>query len=184
MKTLFVKEEIRYTGKELRSHFSYSRFDLLGDSLVAFCGGCDVRTADLVDLADAKEEAVIYSESMLHFIGEFFDHDLERTVLKQRLLVAIVKDEITELSGSSLVRTGDDIFDGDAKLSVSIATLTPVSGIIHTGINISSQNTPVKARGLSDYGIEATTFAEKILRLFAQEMDGVRSARCKVRGVE
>ena len=183
MKTLFVKEKIKYTGKELRSHFAYDRFNLQGDSLLAFCGECEVAVSDLVDIADVKDNAPIYSENMLHFIAEFFYGDLEMVILKQRLLMVIIKDEISLLSGVSLVREGDDIYEGKAKLSVSIATSSPVSFMIHAGVNISSENTPVETKGLYDYGIDESKFAETILDSFAREMAGVKSARCKVRGV-
>lgn len=184
MKTLFVKEKIKYTGKELRSHFAYDRFNLQGDSLLAFCGECEVTIQDLVDIADIKDNAPIYSENMLHFIAEFFDGDLETAILKQRLLMAIIKDEISSLSGAPLVREGDDIYEGKAKLSVSIATSSPVSFMIHAGVNISSENTPVKTKGLYDYGVDENEFAEIVLDSFVKEMAGARSARCKVRGVK
>ena len=183
LKTLFVKEKIKYTGKELRSHFAYDRFDLPGDSLLAFCGECEVTVSDLVDIADVKDNAPIYSENMLHFIAEFFYGDLEMAILKQRLLMAIIKDEISSLSGAYLIRQGDDIYEEKAKLSVSIATSSPVSFMIHAGVNISSENTPVETKGLYDYGIDESEFAETILDSFAREMAGVKSARCKVRGV-
>ncbi|MBE9536464.1 MAG: DUF366 family protein [Proteobacteria bacterium] len=183
MKTKYINKRIDYTGKELHSHFAYKHFDIMGESLVAFSGGCEVKIGDLVDLADVKEKAGIYSEDMLHFIGEFFDHDLDRTILRQRLLIAIIKDVVAELSGCPVVRRGDDIYEGEDKLSVSIATLTPVSGIIHTGINISSKNTPVPTKGLKDYGIETQAFAKTVLDRFAKEMEDVNVARCKVRGV-
>jgi hypothetical protein len=184
LKTEYINERIDYTGKELRSHFAYQSFDIMGDSLVAFSGACEVKIGDLVDLADVKEEEGIYSEDMLHFIGEFFDHDLDRTILRQRLLIAIMKDAVAELSGCPVVRSGDDIYEGVDKLSVSIATLTPVSAIIHTGINISSKNTPVPTKGLKDYGIDTRAFAERVLVGFVKEMEGVTVARCKVRGVD
>jgi len=184
LKTLFVKEKIKYTGKELRSHFAYDRFNIQGDSLLAFCGKCEVTVDHLVDIADVKDNAPIYSENMLHFIAEFFYGDLEMAILKQRLLMAIIKDEISLLSGAPLIREGDDIYEDTAKLSVSIATSSPVSFMIHAGVNISSAYTPVKTKGLYDYGIDECKFAETILDSFSREMAGVRSARCKVRGVK
>ena len=183
LKTLFVKEKIKYTGRELRSHFAYDSFNLQGDSIVAFCGETEVTVDHLVDIADIKDNAPIYSENMLNFIVEFFSGDLEAAILRQRLLMAIIKDEISLLSGSPLVREGDDIYEGEAKLSVSIATSSPVSFLIHAGVNISSENTPVRTKGLYDYGIDEQKFAESILSAFAIEMEGVGSARCKVRGV-
>ena len=174
---------MRYTGKELRSHFAYRNFNLIGDSLVAFVGGCEVKIGDLVDLADAKRKDGIYSEEMLHFIGEFFGDDLEKTILRQRLLMAIIKDEVEARTKRLLMRVGDDVYDGGAKLTVSIATASPVSTLIHAAVNVISEGTPVKSKGLGDYGIEVKPFGEAVLSRFKKELEGVRVARCKVRGV-
>lgn len=184
VKVTFIRDRIKYTGRELRSHYAYRNFDILGNSLIAFCGGCDVRSDDLVDLADAKTKADIYSEEMLHFIGEFFGSDLEKTILRQRLLMAILRDEIEIRAGIRLLRVGDDLYEGDRKITVSIATSSPVSTMIHAGVNILSEFTPVKTKGLSDYGIEPQTFAEAVLAKFKKEMEGVAEAACKVRGVD
>ncbi len=183
METIFIEETIRYTGKELKSHFAYRNFNITGDSLVAFTGGCEVKIDDLVDLADAKRNDGIFSEEMLHFIGEFFDDDLEKTILRQRLLMSIIKDEVEARTKLLLMRVGDDVYDGGSKLTVSIATASPVSTLIHAAVNIISDGTPVKTKGLNDYGIEAKPFAEAILNRFKKELEGIRIARCKVRGV-
>ncbi len=183
MEVRFIEERLKYTGRELRPHFAYRDFGILGDSLVAFRGGCDVSSNDLVDLADAKAEADIYSEDMLHFIGEFFDTDLEKTILRQRLLMALIRDEIALRSGAPVIRIGDDLYEGEKKLTVSIATVTPVSTMIHAGVNIVSEFTPVKTKGLKDYGVDVKPFAEAVLKKFKGEMEGIRAARCKVRGV-
>jgi len=184
IETRFIEERIKYTGKELRSHFSYRDFDIVGDSIVAFCGVCDVATQNLVDLADAKAQADIYSDDMLHFIAEFFDNDLEKTVLKQRLLMAIIKEEIRLRSDAKVIRIGDDIYDSDFKITVSIATLTPVSTMIHAGVNILSDFAPVKVKGLNDYGIEVFPFAAAVLEKFKKELESAKIARCKVKGVD
>lgn len=183
LETKFLEETLRYTGKELKSHFAYRTFNIIGDSLVAFTGGCEVEIGDLVDIADAKRKDGIFSEEMLHFIGEFFCDDLEKTILRQRLLMSIIKDEVEARTKSHLVRVGDDVYDGSAKLTVSIATASPVSTLIHAAVNIVSEGTPVKAKGLNDYGIEARPFGEAVLNRFKKELEGVRVARCKVRGV-
>ncbi|MDH3976237.1 MAG: DUF366 family protein [Deltaproteobacteria bacterium] len=180
----FIEERIKYTGKELKSHFAYKDFDVEGDSIIAFCGICDVAASDLVDLADAKTESDIYSDDMLHFIAEFFDNDLEKTILRQRLLMAIIKEEIRLRSDTKVIRIGDDIYEGDHKVTVSIATATTVSTMIHAGVNIVSDFAPVKVKGLKDYGIDAPPFAHSVMEKFKKEMEGIRIARCKVRGVE
>jgi len=184
MKSLFVEREIKYTGEQLRSLWAFRELDVQGDSIVAFMGPCDVATSRLVDVADAKANAPIWSERMLHFIVEHFDMSLERAILRQRLLVSLIADTLNEAKGAFLVRRrGDDLFSDDRKLSVSIATLSPVSCLIHVGVNISSKNTPVPTRGLADLGVDARRLAEAVLRAYVQECESAQQARCKVRGV-
>lgn len=183
VKTLLAGEEILYRGPELSSHFAYRRFDVIGDSCVAFVGGCDVQTGSLVDLADQKQGEFIFSKSMLHFIIEHFDRDLEKAVVRQRLFAAIVKQALDQRGVADIVRRGDDLYQGDAKLSVSIATLSGVSALIHFGINISSEGTPVKTRGLADFGLDPRAFADIVLETYRTEQDGIDEARCKARAV-
>ncbi len=183
MHTYFVETPLAYTGDALRSHWIYNSFDLLGDAVVAYCGRCHVELSEMVDLADVHEQASIYSENMLHFIIEHFQTSLEVMVLRQRLLTAQIKDALTDLTGKSFRRDGDDIYEGEYKLSVSIATVSPVSGLMHLGLNISSQNTPVPTRGLADYGIDPAVFAQRILQTYAAEIQNMRQAVCKVRAV-
>jgi len=180
----WIEKEIPYTGSELKSHFIYDQFDLLGDSLVAFRGPCRVDLSQMVDLEDVKRQSPIFSESMLHFLGEFYGISLETTVLYQRLLMALMLDELrNQIASLKIFRQGDDLYDENYKLSVSIATVSPVSTLIHAGINISSQNTPVPTRGLDDYKIPAIPFAQKILKRFEEEFSGTSKAVAKVRGV-
>ncbi len=180
----FVEKEIAYTGRELRSHWAYERFDLLGDSLVAFVGPCDVPLDRMADLEDVKARAPIRSDRMLHMIAEHFGIDLETTVLRQRLLVCLAVEHINgRLGGLRITRRGDDLFEGEAKLSVSIAVSTPVSTMIHLGLNVTSTGTPVRAVGLDDLGVDPRTLAEEIIRQYLEELAGMVRARCKVRGV-
>lgn len=179
----FIADRIAYTGEQLRSHWAYRTFDILGDSAVAFIGPCDVKPEFMKDVEDLKAQSRIYSEEMLHFIIEHFDIDLDRTILRQRLLMALMSEALnSRLSRPAVKRKGSDLYDGDAKLTVSIASASPVSTLIHAGINISSRNTPVKTRGLGDYGIDPRGFAEEVLTGYAQECASARKARCKVRG--
>lgn len=178
----FVKESFPYTGKELRSHFIYDRFSLLGDAFIAFTGPCEVTLEHMVDLEDVKLKAPIYSENMLHFMGEFYGISLETTVVYQRLLMSILGEELQK-RGIELVRQGDDLYQGDAKLSVSIATISPTSTLIHAGINISSRNTPVKTKGLEDFKIAEEALAKAALSRFQEEFLDISKAVCKVRAV-
>ena len=80
-------------------------------------------------------------------------------------------------------RLGDDLFEGDRKLSVSIATLTPVSTMIHLGINISSEHTPVPTKGLLEYGVDPVELAEAVMNQYMAELRMLAVARSKVKGV-
>ena len=185
MRYRFIKDEITYTGEQLRSNFAYNNFGLVGDSIVAFCGRCDVKLKAMVDIEDLKAGKAIYSESMLHFIVEHHDTDLEKAVLRQFLIADIVKDSINEIVGKlSVRRINSDLYDDDAKLSVSVATATPISTLIHFGINITSINTPVKTKGLKDYKIDTVEFANLVIDRYSKENDKINFARCKVRWVQ
>jgi hypothetical protein len=185
MKYHVSADECAYTGEQLRSSFAYTVFDILGDSIVAFCGPCDVKTERVVDIEDLKEGNRIYSESMLHFIIEHYDTDLEKAVLRQVMFASLVKEMMNHrLKESRVRRMHTDLYDGDAKLSVSVATVTPLSSLIHFGINITSKNTPVKTKGLADYGIDPLDFAHLVAKEYVAETKKVHDARCKVRWVE
>lgn len=184
MEGRYIAKEIAYTGEELQSHWAYRRFHILGDSMVAFQGPCHVAVDRMVDLADVKAGAPIKSERMLHLIVEHFGDGLEKTVLRQRLLVCIIGETLTDFGvKTALVRRGDDLFQGDDKLSVSIATKTPVSSMIHVGLNVVTQGTPVPTAGLADMGIDPERLARDVIHRYINEMQGVREAQCKVRGV-
>lgn len=183
MQTHFHSEPLPYLGPELTSHFIYNRFGLRGDAMVAFAGPCEVHLKDMVDLEDVHAQAPIYSEAMLHFLIEHFQTPLETMVVRQRLLTAQIQSLLFAAGQSQIRRQGDDLYDGQNKLSVSIATVSPVSGLIHFGINISSKNTPVPTRGLNDYGIDWQTFAQNVLQTYSEENHSIRNALTKVRWV-
>ncbi|MCE1248395.1 MAG: DUF366 family protein [Firmicutes bacterium] len=185
---IFPEQSITYNGVELAPHWIYNNFDIRGNAIVAFTGECKVSIGSMVDLADVKENAHIYSPLMLHFIAEIFDEDLEKAVYRQRLLTAIIKEELERRGIQGVERNGDDIFcpapdGGKGKLSVSIATKSTVSTLIHFGINIKTEGTPVKTSGLEFLGVDPRSFGQSILKLFCEEFEDIFLARCKVRGV-
>lgn len=173
-----------YDGTQLRSLFTYKNFHVQGDSIAVFRGPCSVALTEMVDMEDVLDADHIYSEDMLHFILEHFDLDLEKTIIRQRLLIAIIKERLEGRGVLSIHRDGDDLYKGLEKLSVSIATLSPVSSMIHTGLNISSKNTPVKTVSLTDLGLtDPLDFGREIAEAYRSELTGIKAARCKVRGV-
>lgn len=184
MQIHFHEHPLPYDGTQLRSHFAYDNFNILGDSIVSFVGPCDVQTKSMVDLEDVHQNLFIRSESMLHFIVEHFHFDLTHTIALQRLLISLIIEDIHDaVPEVRLIRRGDDIFDDAYKLSVSIATSSPVSQLIHVGVNVSAKGAPVAAKGLLDYGLNAQAVARGVMNRYKDELNSMARARAKVRGV-
>ena len=184
MLTKFIDEEIKYVGSQLCPHWIYKNFKLQGDAIVAFIGECEVKLTEMVDIEDVINNEPIYSKSMLSFITEQFNIGLVEGVFRQRLLICIIK-ELLEKRGVFVVRNGDDLMINGRKLSVSIATKSTTSVLIHTGLNIVSEGAPVKASGLaSELGIsDIKEFALEIMHLYSEEIKDIELASTKVRGV-
>ena len=180
MKAHFARERIDYDGTQIHSLWAYRAFGVQGDSIVAFQGGCSIPFDNMVDLEDVRSKSRIASPLMLHFIVEHFDLDLEKAVLRQLLLSTIVRDEL----GPQVRREGDDLFLGPGKLSISIATRTPVSSKIHFGINIErALDVGVETRALKDLNVDPAALAKRVLDRYVSEMEGIADARTRVRGV-
>ncbi|HEY3398635.1 MAG TPA: DUF366 family protein [Armatimonadota bacterium] len=183
MRTLYSPRLIPYVGTNLRSGWIEETFGLEGAAAVAWRGPCHVPTADLVDLEDVAAGAEIHAALMLHFLAEHPGDDLLLTVARQRLLVAEAL-ELLRTPVPALRRTGDDLYLGERKLSVSIATASPSAGLIHLGINIDPTGAPVAAIGLAELGVDPEAFAEQLLATYREEMLGLEHAAGKVRRVE
>lgn len=194
MKGKYLKgKTIEYDGSQLAPLWAYASVDVLGDSIVSFRGPCSISEEYMVDVSDLKKNAIISSPDMLHFIVELFGYDIEPTVLAQRLLLTTVMETLKD-SGldedAELEREYDNIFafapdeDERGKLSVSVATCCPVSGLIHLGLNITSKGTPVRTVGLLEIGIEdIDKFAVEVARRFIEELKNVQLDASKVRPV-
>ena len=184
MKTLFIDKEIKYIGSQLTPHWIYKNFKIQGDVIVAFCGECEVKLTEMDDIEDFINNEPIYSKYMLSFITEQFNVELVEGVFRQRLLVTCIKEAL-ERRGFFVRRNGDDLFVNDKKLSVSIATKSMTSVLIHTGLNILSDGAPIPVSGLgSDLGIEdIKEFAQEIMQKYSDEIEDIILASTKVRGV-
>ena len=184
MKTKFIEEEIKYIGSQLSPHWIYKNFKIQGDAIVAFQGECKVNLSEMVDIEDVINNEPIYSKSMLSFITEQFGISLSEGVLRQRLLMCIIK-ELLEERGVFVVRNGDDLMINGKKLSVSIATKSITSVLIHTGLTILSEGAPVKAAGLiSELNItDIKQFAIDVMTKYSEELEDIKYAATKVRGV-
>jgi hypothetical protein len=177
---LFKEAEIPYDGTPLAPHWIYRKFNLLGDALVAFVGPAKVDLDQMVDLEDVKQNAPIYSPKMLHFLGEWFIDSLETGILLQHLFVGNVYQRLWERGGRDLSRKGNDLFYDQRKMSVSIATRSPVSVLFHMGINIETEGTPIPTSGLKELWIDPWDLASEVFEKFQQDIQGFKKARVKV----
>ena len=183
MNTLFIDSEIKYDGAQLCPHWIYKKFNLLGDSIVSFVGEVEVKLTEMVDIEDVINNEPIYSKKMLNFIIEQFNLELETMVCYQRLFISVIKEVLEEMN-FFVTRDGDDLFFDNRKLSVSIATKSTTSCLIHTGLNIIKEGAPVSASDLSEIGIkDIKEFAQKIMQKYKNELESIKGAVCKVRGV-
>ncbi|MGE0763041.1 MAG: DUF366 family protein [Bdellovibrionales bacterium] len=188
MKALWLDREFKYDGSQLRSLFAYLEHGVLGDSIVAWQGPCEVTLEHMVDGEDQRAGAEIRGDKMVHFIIEKFDCSLLAAVALQRLLAAIVKDVVQEKALSSataqvLHRDGDDIYHGQNKFSISIATVSPTSALIHFAVNVVNEGTPVPTLALQDLKLDAADFAKTVLDRFTAETKSVVQATQKVHWV-
>jgi len=186
VKAQFLDSVEKYDGSQLVSLHNYLQHKLLGDSIVAWVGPCDVSIEHMVDGEDLLQNAEIRGSKMLHFLIEKFEVQLFSAVALQRLLASILKDQIATVAtdkalAALMFREGDDLYVGERKLSISIATQTPLSSLIHFAVNVSNVGTPVKTLSLEDLGIEPKILALESMTLFCNEVKSIRQATQKVR---
>lgn len=186
MQTLFIDKKIKYTGEQLAPHYIYKNYNLKGNAIIAFIGECEVNLNHMVDIEDVINNEPIYSKKMLNIIEENFNSSLVEMVYKQRLLVTITKELIEKKNDKiKIERNGDDLYIDNKKLSVSIATKSITSTLIHFGLNIDASGAPVNAAELiKDAGIkDIKEFAIELINKYKEETENINLAACKVRGV-
>ncbi len=180
MDWVFIEEELEYDGSQLKSLWAYSVLGIKEDSIVSFIGPCNVKREHMIDFEDYLGGYSIYSPKMIHFIVEHFDEvSLRLIYTRQRLLVSIAKETIDD---PMIERVGDDLYWNGKKLSVSIATVSPVSAKIHLGINVESgkEYANLREMGISDFkGI-----AMEICKRYATEIMDIEEDLRKTRPVE
>jgi uncharacterized protein len=184
MKTHWFEKSFKYDGTQLKSLFAYLETGLLGDSIVSWRGPCEVRPSEMVDGEDFRENQEIRGSDMVHFIVEVFPGHLAFAVGLQRILTTIVRDVLYVFAPSQrgqIEREGDDLYlTGRKKFSISIATVSPVSGLIHFAINVSNEGTPVPTASLGDLKIDPKAFSQEVLKRFASECLSIDEATKKV----
>src|SRR5574344_1920316 len=106
MKTLLIDKEIKYEGRQLAPHWIYKNFKMQGDAIVSFCGECEVKLTEMVDIEDVINNEPIYSKNMLSFISEQFNIGLVEGIFRQRLLICTIKEAL-ESRGFKIKRDGE-----------------------------------------------------------------------------
>jgi hypothetical protein len=89
-----------------------------------------------------------------------------------------------DATGAGIERKGDDLFAKGRKLTVAISTVSPVSSLMHLGVNIDPEGAPVEAVGLEELGIDHFALARDVLERYGAECSSVEIALRKVRGVD
>ncbi|MCB0413233.1 MAG: DUF366 family protein [Bdellovibrionales bacterium] len=189
MEFKYIGTELAYDGSQLRSLYAYMNHKLLGDSLIAWVGSCNISKEEMVDGEDLIAEQEIRGDLMLHFIAEIFDRDLFSGVCLQRLFADICMSTLKELSpekevAHQLSRAGDDIYFQDRKLSISVATRSPLSTLFHFAVNIVNEGTPVKTLCLNELKVDARDFGQQLGSKFCMEYQHILTATKKVRWVK
>lgn len=199
----FLDKNIKYDGSQLRSLYAFREHQILGNSLVSWIGPCDVAKEFMVDGEDLNANEKICGDLMLHFILERFETSLVAMVAIQRLMSSIALDVLKDLSqnqemSQKLFRSGDDLYLNTSKfkntelniknelpkLSISIATVSPVSGLVHFAMNVTNIGTPVKTLSLQDLECDPNEFVKEYFHIFGNEMQSLSEATQKVHWVK
>ena len=185
MEVLIVRDRrIDYDGSAIQSNWAYRNFGILGNSLVVFRGKCNVKVEEMIDIEDLRQKKEIKSDDMVHYIIEVFDFpNVLLASALQKLFIAKLYEVLADY-GVKTARRGDDIYVNGKKLSISIATVSPVSIKMHIGINVEAKGIPegVEAVGLKEIGInDIEGFMEKTGKALVEEFNKVKRDSLKVR---
>lgn len=201
-----------YDASQLRSLWAYDTFGVQGDSVVGYIGPCHIPVEKLIDRDDALHNRPIHADSQVHYVVEMFGVELKFAVMAQRLLNGWMERGARLLKSPDVVchveLSGNDVYcvfpdqiedmdlkrllaemrfhydlPGCRKLSVSIATLSPVSAMIHAGINVTTEGTPVRTCSLEMLGIDPVEYTKWVGENFARDYEKVLMACSKVRPV-
>jgi hypothetical protein len=187
MKTLWIAEKIKYDGTQLASQFNYFHFGLLGPSVIAFVGPCEVTPETMLDGEDFLAGSQIRGAEMLHFCVEIFDQSLFAGVCFQRLIADFGRRVLEELQPKVqglIAREGDDLYFEGRKLSISIAAPTGRGFVIHFAVNIVNEGTPIPTACLQELSISAEKYARRMMDLISEEYESVLQATWKVKPAE
>jgi hypothetical protein len=182
LKTKYLSEASEiYDGSQLRPLWIYLEHGLIGSSGVAWVGPCRIHFDKMIDGEDKIAGAQICGGSMVHFIFELFDITLLSAVCFQRLMANWVQSVVQDFNPSILLRReGDDLYWGEKKFSISIATQSTRSCLVHFAVNVTNQGTPILTCALSDFQIEPALLISKVFERATLEWSSIWEATYKV----
>lgn len=167
----FVEEKRPLSGDEMLPHWALRNFDMLGDSIVSFIGDFKVPPEKWIDIESMMHGNNFPDTEMLHFVVEHFESTLQEAVLRQSLLVSILEEKLLhriQSNGHRLTRLGDDLFDGENRLSITAVGSTLVSTKIHVGVFTKSPG--LRFHGLADYKVIPEELSEVVVCQYCAEM--------------
>ncbi|MCE7742440.1 MAG: DUF366 family protein [Candidatus Heimdallarchaeota archaeon] len=188
-------EPITYDGSQLANRYTTEKYGVFGETILIFRGGMKLSPEEMVDIKDIVREShlnkiLISSDDSLHFIIEEFDiqpPNMELEYYRLQVLAQIVI-EVLKNEGIELIRKGTDMYVGDRKLNVAIASTGVSSSKIHLGINIAGTGFPshVNAIGLLELGIEqkdVKNIAMEIAERYSNEISKIKEDVSKTRPI-
>ncbi|MDR3223028.1 MAG: DUF366 family protein [Methanobrevibacter sp.] len=137
-----LDNNFEYDGSQINPNWAFKTFKIKGSSIITWIGSMNIKDENLKDYEDLGLD--IKSNNIINCIVEHFDiqpGNLRIAYLRQRLLVMILVEELSK-KGINPLREGDDIYIGNYKLTVSIATASLSSTKIHLGINLTDDGSP------------------------------------------
>lgn len=177
MDWVFIDSELGYDGSQIKSLWAYREAGVKEDSIISFIGSCNIQGDSQVDLEGVILQEKIHSPKMLHFIVEHFDEVSLRLIsTRQRLITCLVQELIEK--DCKVSRKRDDLFWNGKKLTISSATISPVSAKIHFGVNVESDDyASLHEMGYSD----PKKLALEICRRYSYELDDIEGCIRKIR---
>jgi len=167
-----IPEKMDFTSDVMLPHWAYKKYQLLGDSIIAFCGPLKFDFTKRLNCRSSEKNCQLKDIDMLHFVIEHFDSNIRETVLRQYLLVSVVEEKLLHRipeNGHRIIRLGDDLFDGENLLSTTSINCNLVSNKIHLAIFMEANPGPC-FHGLEAYRVDPCELAELVINQYRTEM--------------
>jgi len=189
---MWLAERLLYDGSQIRPLWARRVLGVEGSCGIAWRGPMSVRAEEMVDVEDLSAGAAITGDDVLHFRLEFFDDPSPRlTIYRQRLFAVVAAEALYRRYELLVRREGSDLYVDNRKLSVSAATFSTTSAVVHFGINLTKAGVPegVTATGLCELlkrkldNDRVRELALTILNAFRNELEDVESDLSKYRTI-